>query len=79
MTKDSIWAAMGPSASLSDDTGLSVPSSSPPEGPSGWGLVLPGRRGSAALGAASRGGPKAFVEDLGTQKSVRDQIGRAHV
>lgn len=35
-------------------------------------MVLPGRRGSAALGAASRGGPKAFVEDLGTQKSVRD-------
>lgn len=64
MTKDSIWAAMGPSASLSDDTGLSVPSSSLPEGPSG--------RGFAALGAASRGGPKAFVEDLGTQKSVRD-------
>lgn len=35
-------------------------------------MVLPGWRGSAALGAVSRGGPEAFVEDLGTPRSVRE-------
>ena len=72
MTKDSIWAAMGPSASLSDDAGWSMPSSSPREGPSGRALVLPSRRGSAAWGAACRGGPTALGEDLRTPRSVRE-------
>lgn len=60
MTKESIWAAIGPSGSLSDDTCLSPPSSSPREEPS----VPPGQWGSVALGAASWCGPEAFVEEL---------------
>ena len=64
MTKDSIWAAIGPSGSLSDDTCLSSPSSSPGEEPSAGRLVLPGQWGSVALGAASWCGLEAFVEEL---------------
>lgn len=72
MTKDSIWAAMGPSGSLSDDAPCSsFPSSCPPEGSSVGDLWAPGRRGSTALGAAPLCSLAAFVEGLWDKERVR--------
>lgn len=80
MTKDSIWAAMGPSGSLSDDTCLSFPS---------WGLCVPSVGGLVLLwsgpepvvrpsdheGMARVGAPffrecEALVEDLHIRRNV---------
>lgn len=72
MTKESIWAAMGPSGSLSDDAACwSLPSSRPPEGSSVGDLQTPGRRDSAALGTAALCSLAAFVEDLRDKEEVR--------
>lgn len=63
MTKDSIWAAMGPSGSLSDDAAGSSPFLS--LGPSAGGLG-----GSAALGAVRLCGRGALAEDLRGEEVV---------
>lgn len=72
MTKDSIWAAMGPSGSLSEEAACSsFPCSRPPAGASAGDLWTPGRRDSAALGAAPLCSLAAFVEGLGDKEKVR--------